>query len=188
MIFRMQNLVRYFLRGLAVVVPIAVTVWVIYELVTGLDRLIGARYPGLGLLITLAAIFLTGVAVSNFIGRSLLRFTELLFARAPFIKIVYTSVKDLVEAFVGDKRRFDRPVSVSLSEDGSLRALGFVTRDDLAYLGAPGFAAVYFPQSYNFAGNLILVERSRVLQVEADSSQVMAFIVSGGVSEGRGSQ
>lgn len=178
----MHLVVKYFLRGLAVVVPIAVTVWVVWQIFTGLDRLINAPYPGLGLALTLAAILLTGVLVSNFVGRALLRGTELLFIRAPFVKIVYTSVKDLVDAFVGDKRRFDRPVSVALTSDGSLRAVGFITRDDLAYLGIPGTAAVYFPQSYNFAGNLVLVEISRITPIDADSSQVMAFVVSGGVS------
>lgn len=178
----MHLVVRYFLRGLAVIVPIAVTVWVVWQIFTRLDRLIDAPYPGLGLALTLIAIFVTGLLVSNFVGRSILRATELLFARAPLVKIVYSSVKDLVDAFVGDKRRFDRPVSVALTSDGALRAVGFVTRDDLPFLGSPGTSAVYFPQSYNFAGNVILVESTRITPIEADSSQVMAFVVSGGVS------
>lgn len=178
----MNVVVRYFLRGLAVVVPIAVTVWVVWQIFTGLDRMIDAPYPGLGLALTLIGIFLVGLAVSNIIGRFLLRLTDYVFGRAPLIKIIYTSVKDLVDAFVGDRRRFDRPVAVDLSPDGGIRAVGFLTRDDAHSIGQPGRAAVYFPQSYNFAGNVVLIERSRIHPLEGDSAQIMAFIVSGGVS------
>ena len=178
----MNAVARYFLRGLAVVVPIAVTAWVVWQIFTTLDRMIDAPYPGLGLAITLAGIFLIGVLVSNIVGRSFVRLTDALFGRAPLIKIIYTSVKDLVDAFVGERRRFDRPVRVDIVPDGSIQAVGFITRDDAGILDAPGVATVYFPQSYNFAGNLVLVEKSRLHPVTADSTQVMAFIVSGGVS------
>lgn len=173
---------RYFLRGLAVVVPVAVTAWVIWEIFTGLDRLIAAPYPGLGLVITLGGIWLIGLLVSNIVGRQFVRLTDVLFGRAPLIKIIYTSVKDLVDAFVGERRRFEKPVRVDLTDDGAIQAVGFVTRDDASLLQLPGHAAVYFPQSYNFAGNVVLVDRARLHAVTADSAQVMAFVVSGGVS------
>lgn len=176
---------RYFLRGLAVVVPIAVTAWVIWQIFTGLDRLIDAPYPGLGLAITLAGIILIGLLVSNIVGRTFVRMTDALFGRAPLVKIIYTSVKDLVDAFVGERRRFDRPVRVDLTLDGAVQAVGFVTRDEAELLQLPGHSVVYFPQSYNFAGNVVLVQRERLHAVEADSAQVMAFIVSGGVSGGK---
>ena len=102
--------------------------------------------------------------------------------RAPIVKIVYSSVRDLIEAFVGDKKRFNRPVLVSLTADGALRSPGFITRDDLSALGDSTRVAVYLPQSYNFAGSLIVVPRDRVTLVDVESSQLMTFIVSGGVS------
>src|SRR6185437_4366808 len=90
--------------------------------------------------------------------------------------------RDLLNAFVGEKRRFDKPVVVTLTPDGSVKMLGFVTTDALDRLGLPGHVAVYLPQSYAFAGNLLVVPVSRVLALPADSAETMAFIVSGGVT------
>jgi uncharacterized membrane protein len=96
------------------------------------------------------------------------------------VKLVYNSIKDLVSAFVGDKRRFDAPVAVSLA--GNNKVLGFVTRDGLGRLGMPDYVAVYFPQSYNFAGYLMLVPRAQIEHLDLPSADVMTFIISGGVS------
>lgn len=182
----MHLLVRYFVRGLVVVVPIAITVYVVYKSFTFVDQLIArvvdVRFPGAGVLITLGGIIVVGALVSNFVGRRLFAAAERVFIRAPLVKIVYSSVRDLIEAFVGDKRRFDRPVLVSITADGALKTPGFVTRDDLTKFGAADRVAVYFPQSYNFAGQLLFVTRERVTPIEVESSQLMTFIVSGGVS------
>ena len=102
--------------------------------------------------------------------------------KAPFVKLLYTSIKDLIEAFMGEKRRFDQPVLVSLSPGGHGEAVGFVTRTDLEVLGLLDHVAVYFPQSYNFAGHLLVFPKDQIRPLEAESSEVMAFIVSGGVS------
>jgi uncharacterized membrane protein len=110
--------------------------------------------------------------------------TEKIFTRLPVVKILYTSIKDLIGAFVGDKKSFDRPILVTAPEGGA-KALGFITRDSLELLGLTDHVAVYFPQSYNFAGNLIIYPRDRVSPLDADSSEVMAFILSGGVSGGQ---
>ena len=82
----------------------------------------------------------------------------------------------------GDKRRFDRPVTVALSEAGDVRTLGFVTQDDLTFLALPGHVAVYVPFSYSVAGTLVIVPRERVQLLDADAASVMALAVSGGVS------
>lgn len=182
----MHVLIRYFFRGLVVVVPIAITIYVVYKSFTFVDQLIArfvdVRFPGAGFLLTIGGIVMVGALVSNFIGKKLFELAERLFVRAPFVKIVYSSVRDLIEAFVGDKRRFDQPVLVSLTADGALQSPGFVTREDLSAIGEVGRVAVYFPQSYNFAGNLIFVDRARVKRVNVESSQLMSFIVSGGVT------
>jgi len=91
-------------------------------------------------------------------------------------------VKDLLEAFVGDKKRFDKPVAVALSEDGAIKTLGFVTQDDLEFLSMPGHVAVYLPFSYSMAGGLVVVPSGRVQRLETDSASMMALVVSGGVS------
>ena len=103
--------------------------------------------------------------------------------RLPFVRLLYSSTKDLLNAFVGEKRRFDTPVLVTLSADGAVRSFGFITQSSLAALGLPGDVAVYFPQSYNFAGQLVIVPASRVTKLSSESSDVLAFIVSGGVTD-----
>jgi uncharacterized membrane protein len=182
----MRLFLRYFLRGLVIVVPIALTVWVVYITFTWIDRLIKAPIPGVGFAVTIVSITAVGLLASNFVGRRVLQFTEGMFSRAPLIKILYLAVKDLVEAFVGDKKRFNRPVVVSLTSDGSAKTVGFITRDDLTFLGMRDHVAVYLPQAYNFAGQLLIVPAGQVTPVEGESSNIMAFIVSGGVSGGEG--
>ena len=178
----MNYLLKNFLRGLAIVVPIVVTVWVVYEIFTRVDRLIALPFPGLGFLAAITFLILIGIVASNYVGRKLFQLTEALFVRAPFVKIVYSSIKDLTDAFVGDRKRFTQAALVRFSAMEGGAMLGFITREDLSVLGLEGHVAVYFPQSYNIAGNLLLIERSRVTPVDIDSSKAMAFIVSGGVS------
>ncbi len=116
------------------------------------------------------------------IGSTFVGLGEQLVKKVPFVALIYSSIKDLIDAFVGEKRRFDQPVSVALNSDGSMRALGFVTRRNLTALGMQDHVAVYFPQSYNFAGNLVLVPASAVTLIDVPSSELMTFVVSGGVS------
>lgn len=177
-----RRFVNYFLRGLVVLAPLVITLWITYEILRRVDGLLGLPIPGLGFVITIAAITLFGFLASNLLTRSWLAAVEGIFARLPFVRLLYSSTRDLLDAFVGEKRRFDKPVAVTLTEGGSIRILGFVTRESLDHLGLPGQVAVYVPQSYNFAGNLIVVPAAQVVPLAAESAEVMAFIVSGGVS------
>jgi uncharacterized membrane protein len=176
----MNWLLKNFLRGLVIVVPIAVTIYLLYQTFVSLDRLLKLPFPGLGLAILVAAIIAVGALASNFVGREVFALTEKLFTRAPIVRIVYAAIKDLLEAFVGNKRRFDRPVVVSITDD--LRVLGFITRDDLASLAMPGDVGVYVPFSYTWDGCLLIVARDRIQALDADSASVMSLVVSGGVS------
>jgi uncharacterized membrane protein len=175
-------LARYFLRGCLVTTPVGLTVYIVWLVLRAVDSILPFPMPGLGLVVTLLLITLVGVLTSNVFGRSVIELADGLFGRLPLVKLVYTSIKDLVSAFVGDKRRFDTPVAVTLSPDTGARALGFVTRDSLAGLGMPDRVAVYFPQSYNFAGYLLLVPRASVERLDLPPAEVMTFIISGGVS------
>ncbi|HET6681441.1 MAG TPA: DUF502 domain-containing protein, partial [Gemmatimonadaceae bacterium] len=103
--------------------------------------------------------------------------------RLPFVRLLYSSTKDLLNAFVGEKRRFDKPVLVRLAAGASVRVMGFVTQDTLDRLGLADHASVYLPQSYNFAGQLIVVPVADVEPLPVASSEVLAFIVSGGVTD-----
>ena len=172
----------YLLRGALITVPLVLTAYILYEVLRTVDQLLPVGVPGLGLVLTLALVGLVGFSSSNVIGRGILESTEHFLKRVPFVKLVYTSIKDLIDAFVGDKKSFDKPVLLRVSADTRARLLGFVTRDGLYGLGMPDYVSVYIPQSYNFAGNLVLVPREWIEPVEASSSEVMTFIVSGGVS------
>jgi uncharacterized membrane protein len=176
----MNWIVKNFLRGLVILLPIVVTVYLVYQAFVSIDRLLDLRFPGLGFAVTLGTILLTGVVASNFAGRKFFELTERLFEKAPLVRIVYASIRDLLEAFVGDKKRFDKPVAVRIGDN--VRTLGFVTQDDLAFISLPGFVSVYLPFCYSVAGSLMVVAAHDVQPLAADSAQVMALIVSGGVS------
>ena len=176
----MNWLLKNFLRGLVIVVPIAVTVYLLVQAFLALDALLELETPGLGILVLLAATVLIGAVAGNFVGRRVFGLTEKLFTKAPIVRIVYAAIKDLLEAFVGNKRRFDRPVSVAVSE--GVNAFGFITQDDLGQLGMDGQVAVYVPFSYTWDGCLLIVARERVRALDADSANIMALVVSGGVS------
>jgi len=176
----MNWLIKNFLRGLVIVVPIALTVYLIYEAFVRIDRLLDLRTPGLGIAVTFGGCVLIGALASNFAVKKFLQLTEAVFRRAPIVRLVYAALRDLLEAFVGDKKRFDQPVSIAIT--GDVHALGFVTQQDLDFLGRAGDVAVYLPFSYSIAGTMIVVNAARVTHLTADSASVMALIVSGGVS------
>jgi uncharacterized membrane protein len=176
----MNWLLKNFLRGLVIVVPIAVTVYLLVQTFLVLDRLLKLPTPGLGIAILLGAIIVIGALAGNFAGRRVFALTEKLFTKAPIVRIVYAAIKDLLEAFVGNKRRFDRPVSVQIGEH--VRIFGFITQDDLGTLAREGDVGVYVPFSYTWDGCLLVVARERVEPLEADSAKIMALVVSGGVS------
>src|SRR5205814_5381373 len=108
-------LVKNFLRGLVIVVPVAVTLWVIVRAFNAVDQLVAFKIPGIGVVIILGGTLLVGVLASNFVGRRFVAWTHVLFTRAPLVRIIYASIRDLLEAFGGDKKRFERPVAVSIN-------------------------------------------------------------------------
>ena len=171
------------MRGLVFIAPVAVTIYILVVIFRTIDGWLGLPIPGLGFLLTLALITLVGFVGSTFLARSLMGVFDRILERLPFVRFLYSSTKDLVNAFVGEKRRFDQPVAVRILPGGEARALGFVTQKSLAKLGLEDFVGVYFPQSYNFAGSLLLVPGKDVERIRASSSDVMAFIVSGGVTD-----
>jgi uncharacterized membrane protein len=179
----MTRLATYFLRGLVLTIPLAVTFWICWIILRTIDGWLGLDIPGAGFVVTMLGITLVGFLGTNLLWNSLMERLEQLLDRLPFVRILYNSTKDLLDAFVGEKRRFDRPVMVAMSADGAVRTFGFITQQSLEKLGLPDDVAVYFPQSYNFAGQLVVVPSSRITRLDAVSSDVLAFIVSGGVTD-----
>jgi len=191
----MKTITRSLATGLLVLAPIVATFALLSMAFTKLNALVFSRMgalvhddsPGwlaalLGIALTLALLMAVGLFANNFLGRRVVEFMDAKLAKLPLIKLLYGSIKDLLGAFVGDKKSFDVPVLVGLSEDGAVKVVGFVTRKSVEFLGVEDHVAVYLPQSYNFAGNVLLVPSTRVQEISANSSDVMAFLVSGGVS------
>jgi uncharacterized membrane protein len=178
----MKRVMQYFLRGLVVLAPVALTLWVCWWIIRKVDGLIDLGIPGLGVVVTLLGITLVGVLASSLLTRGFVGIVDRLLERLPFVRLLYTSTKDLLNAFVGEQRRFNRPVRAQLDQSGQLWTLGFVTAEGADRLGMPGFVAVYLPQAYNFAGNVLIVPSSFVQPLHGEAAEVMAFIVSGGVS------
>lgn len=177
----MKYLLRNFLRGVAITVPIAATLYIAWGIFRAIDQIVVLPFPGGGFLVTIAAVLLIGILGSNFVVRTILEGAEKLFTRAPIFRIVYMAIKDLTEAFVGERKGFDRPVLVDLPESG-LKLMGFLTIATLDILPIEGHVAVYVPQAYNIAGNLIVVPASRVTPLSIDGSRLMTLLISGGVS------
>jgi uncharacterized membrane protein len=181
-----KRFVGYFVRGCLVLIPLSITGYIIYVTLRFIDQLLPIGIPGVGFVLTISIVTLVGLFTSNVVGKSVFQFTDRMLSGMPLVKLLYNSIKDLIRAFVGDHKSFDQPAVVSVVPGGA-RLLGFVTRDALHALGMPGHVAVYFPQSYNFAGQLAVVPRELVERLDAPSSEVMTFIVSGGISGfGRG--
>ncbi len=181
-----KRLGGYFLRGIVVLLPVGLTAFLIWSSINWVDTLFRIvfpqiSFPGLGFIIVVVAITVTGLIFSGFIGRFLFRMLDEIMTRTPLVKIIYSSLKDLINAFVGEKKKFNEPVLVTISSVGT-QVPGFITRHDLDFLGQKDKVAVYCPYSYSLAGTLIIVNKESITPLEANPIDVMQFIVSGGVT------
>lgn len=175
----MSLLARWFGQGLLVLVPLGGTIWLVWSVVSGLDAALGAPFPGFGVLVVVPTILLVGFLSANVAGAWAFRLFERALERLPLVRIVHGAIKDLMSAFVGDKKSFGKPVLALLDARGDVAVIGFQTADEVP--GLPGHVGVYLPQAYNFAGNVIVVPADRVRALDADPAAVMSFVVSGGV-------
>lgn len=179
----MNRFLRYFVNGLLLSTPIAITLYVCWRIFRAVDGWLNLPIPGLGFLVTIGLIVFVGWLATTYLWNSLFGLIERLMEQVPLVRFLYNSLKEVLGAFVGEKKRFDRPVMVRLIPGSSALALGFLTRESLGHLGLNGMVAVYLPQSYNFAGQVLLFPADQVTPLDSASSDVMAFIVSGGVVE-----
>ncbi|ALI98433.1 DUF502 domain-containing protein [Rufibacter tibetensis] len=179
----MKNLFRYFLNGFLIVAPISLTVYIIVAIINWLDNLFYLDYPGIGLLLIIILVTLVGFIGSSFLVKPFFVLTERIMSRLPLVNMIYSSLKDLFDAFVGENQKFNQPVLVKMTQFNDTYKLGFVTQLSMDAVNLPDKVAVYFPHSYNFSGELFLVARENVTYLEIPSSEVMKFVVSGGVSK-----
>lgn len=181
--FAAKRALNYFFRGLLFLVPVALTIYILVVSIQWIDGLIPVNVPGLGLVIIFAGITLFGYLGSTLLVKPFFDLLEELLIKVPFVNLIYTSIKDLIGAFVGDKKKFNQAVIITMDNEPGVQKLGFITQDDLSNLGLPDKVAVYCPHSYNFSGNLFITSRSNVKVVtNVSSADFMKFVVSGGVS------
>ncbi len=188
----MTKIIRYFIQGIIITVPVAITLIIVYKVIAW----VGSLFTMFGIIINpvidpfiiiftaILLIFLMGLLGSSIILRPLFSLFDNILEHTPFIKTVYSSIKDLLSAFVGSKKRFNKPVLITINKENNIQQLGFITQEDLSELNiTKGTVAVYVPLSYSFSGNLIIIPADHITVVNASSSEVMKFIVSGGVTD-----
>jgi uncharacterized membrane protein len=183
--------IKYFIQGLLMVVPAAITLLVVFKLAS----MIASVFSNFGLIIhpwidpllvlgsALLLITFIGIIGSNYLLHPILKRIEDAVERAPFLKIVYPIIKDFMSAFVGSKKRFNKPVLVLTDKANNIQRMGFITHTDLSELDVTGKVAVYLPLSYAFSGQMLIVPVECVTPIDIPASEAMKFIVSGGVTD-----
>ena len=197
--FKWKKVIQYFLQGLLILAPLAITFYAIYWVISTVDGWVPIfreavrdgqgnvlRYEvknyGVGFLIILAAIIIIGYLSSFFIQSKVFNLFDRWLEKTPGIKFIYTSTRDFFEAFAGDRKRFNKAVLANVfAED--VWIVGFLTDEEMHKfeLGSDK-VAVYVPQAYNFAGQLYILPREKVKKIDRISSgEAMKYAVTGGV-------
>ena len=187
----MKRLFKYFLQGLLLLGPLAVTLYAVFLMFNYVDKLIGdplkehyqLDIPGIGIVVLFISLTLLGLIGQTIIARPFIFFTKRLLKRTPLLNVIYTSIQDLFTAFVGKEKKFNVPVLVCMNKENDLWKLGFITEKNLEDFGLRNMVAVYFPHSYAFSGVLYFVPENSVKLVDLSPSEVMKFVVSGGVTK-----
>lgn len=178
----LRRIARYFFGGTLFIVPLVATGYFIFLAFSWLDNLLNLPYPGLGFVIIFGAITVFGYFTSNFAFKTFADWFDHGMNKIPLVKLIYSSVKDLLAAFVGEKKKFNKPVLVTINKENNLHRVGFITQTDLTELGLPEMVVVYFPQSYAFAGDHFVVPKENIKPLNVSGPVAMKFIVSGGIS------
>lgn len=197
----MRKFFQYFLQGLVVLAPIAITVYAVTSLFNWVDGFIPnllnnlfptwipedangnvKKIPGLGFVVVIAFVVLVGWLSSMFVVGKLVDLLDKVLEKTPGIKFIYSSVKDFFEAFAGDKKKFDKPVLINLNGPDVWR-IAFITNESALQFGMEDYVVVYAPHSYNISGNLFIVGKDKIrpLPPEISASDAMKFAVSAGV-------
>lgn len=174
---------RYFLQGLVFLLPLIITLWLVYAFFDFVDTIIPGMQRGFGFLIIIVSIILVGWFGSKFfLWKWIQSGVEQILERFPVLNNIYTSIKDFVEGFMGDKRKFTKPVLVRIKKDPETFQIGFITQEDLSIIGLDDKIMVYFPHAYAISGYMYVVNRAEVQELDMDSKQAMTLAASGGVA------
>lgn len=192
----MRYFSKTFFKGLATVLPIAITLYLIYWLADLAESFFGALigamlpiyFPGLGILLAIAAVFGVGFLMQAYVVQRLFQWGESVMHRIPLVKTIYTSVQDLMD-FVSrsSENETSQVVTVRVSlGDTNARLLGFVTREDFENLpegiAGEGDIAVYMPMSYQIGGYTLILPRKHVQPIDLSMDQAMRFAITAGMS------
>lgn len=186
----MKKLINYLLQGVLYLAPLTITGYIIYAVFTFMDGILqeyvelffDVKIPGLGFLTLVIFLIFIGFIGKTIIANPLKVIFQNILKKIPLLNFVYTAVKDLFSAFVGKEKKFDKPVLVKMSGNTELEKLGFITEENLEILNELDKVAVYFPHSYNFSGELYIAPKANIKRLEVNSSEMMKFIVSAGLS------
>ncbi len=176
------KLFSFFVKGLLLLAPVYVTGYIIFNLLDSLDSQFFVQYRGTGLVVLIGIIMIVGFLGSTFISVPVVQIFEEAIIRIPLVGIIYSSLKDLVGAFVGDKKKFNQPVRFMLNKENGIQKIGFITQEDLQFIDIKDSVMVYCPHSYAFSGELFIVPSESIVPLNLPASDVMKMIVSGGVS------
>lgn len=195
-----KRLIQFFLQGLLVIAPIAITMWAIaaaFNFVDGilpniLHSIVPAmmedkngnirQIPGLGFLVVILLVLFVGYISSSFLFGKVEDALDKLLHKMPVIKFIYSTLKDFFEAFAGDKKKFTKNVLANI-DDKEVWRVGFVTQENMDEFGLKDYVAVYIPMSYSVAGNVYIIPRSRIKPIiNISASETMKFAVSGGIT------
>ena len=179
--------IRSFIQGLIIIGPLAITVWVIWSVVFSIDNLVPSvseKFPGLIFFIVIFGTTFIGFFGNKFIiGRLIVDGVDYVLEHIPGIKFLYTSLKDVLGSFVGDKKKFNVPVWVKTNETPEIWRIGFLTQADMSVVNLDQMIAVYLPHSYAVSGWVIITKYTNVKEVTGMSAaEAMKFAVSGGVA------
>ena len=192
--FRYKKVFDYFLQGILVLAPVAITAYALYFIVSTIDSwipiftytdekgVVHVQNYGLGFVVIIVALIIIGYVSSFFITGQIVSFIDKILQRTPGIKHIYSTTRDFFEAFAGDKKKFTRNVLANV-DDNDVWRIGFITQEDMDEFGLKDYVAVYIPMAYSVAGNVYVIPRNRVKSIEnISSTQTMKFAVSGGVT------
>lgn len=183
----------YFVRGLLFVAPIGFTIYILYGAFDFVDNLARIRFgsgqpndsffiPGLGFFIVVGTTMLIGFVFTKILPQTIQNWMESGIKNLPLVRIFYFAFKDLISAFVGDKKKFKQPVLFKINNNSEVRKMGFMTQSSLEVIGKEDFVSIYCPHSYAFSGEMYVVPAADVELVNLGGSDAMKVIVSGGVS------
>jgi len=187
----MKRLFKYFLQGLLLSGPLAITLYTVFLMFNYADRLIGdplkehyhIDIPGIGILVLFVTLTLLGLIGQTIILQPFTWFTRRLLKRLPLLNVIYSSINDLFTAFVGKEKKFTLPVKVCIDKENNIWKIGFITEKKMDDFGMNGMVAVYFPFSYSINGEMLMVPEDAVILIDISPAEVMKFVVSGGVSK-----